>query len=310
MKWRIVFVFSFLIAALIGAQTIVVVIDPGHGGTDPGHKSEKDLNLIVAKKFGTYLTENLKHVTVIYTRTDDSFPSLDERVLKANESKADYFISIHCNGSPNTAIYGTESHVHSLLSRKSVGLAKTFEKEFKTKAGRKSRGVKDKDDREKSLQVLKFTQMTSVLVECGFLTNTKEANFLNTNYGQDIIASALFRGMRSCLRENHPKIEFSKNSSAEKTAKKPQEEKKESNEPKDSPSHFTVQLMSSKTSLEVDSPAFSKLKYTVDRIQVSPSGYKYMYTSGDFKSKKEALLYCENVRKNGFRDAIVIQKKE
>ncbi|MBI3237873.1 MAG: N-acetylmuramoyl-L-alanine amidase [Flavobacteriia bacterium] len=200
-------------------QTITILIDPGHGGSDPGHeslnsshKSEKELNLIIAKKFGSYLSEKLSNVTVLYTRTDDTYPSLDDRVEMANSKKVDYFISIHCNGSPNTGIHGTESHVHSMTSRKSVKLAKQFEKEFGGKAGRKSRGVKDTDDREHTLQVLKFTEMTSVLVECGFLTNENEANYLNTTYGQDILASALFRGMRTFLQEEHPSIQFTKTS--------------------------------------------------------------------------------------------------
>lgn len=79
----------------------VIVIDPGHGGKDPGchgskHK-EKDVALAVALKFGKYIEDNLKDVKVIYTRTTDVFVELQERAEIANKAKADLFVSIHCN---------------------------------------------------------------------------------------------------------------------------------------------------------------------------------------------------------------------
>ncbi|HYG22809.1 MAG TPA: N-acetylmuramoyl-L-alanine amidase, partial [Verrucomicrobiae bacterium] len=242
---KTVFVLCACLFALFAqGQTITILIDPGHGGHDPGHESvnkehlqEKDLNLIIAQKFGTYLTERLSNVKVLYTRTDDTYPTLDQRVEMANTKGVDYFISIHCNGSPNTAIRGTESHVHSMSSKKSVKLARAFEKEFSGRAGRHSRGVKDSDDREHTLQVLKFTQMTSVLVECGFLTNVNEANYLNTEYGQDILASALFRGMRSFLKAEHPSINFTPSATTVSTNAA-------------SGGTYTVQIMSSKEALD------------------------------------------------------------
>lgn len=302
-----VFVLLFLPAAQ--AQTITVMIDPGHGGSDPGHLSanskhlkEKELNLIIAKKFGSYLTENMSNVKVIYTRTDDSFPSLDERVEKANSQKVDYFISIHCNASSNKSIHGTESHVHNMSASKSVKLANCFEKEFKNKAGRKSRGVKDSDDREHTLQVLKFTQMTSVLVECGFLTNVAEANYLNTTNGQDVIASALYRGLKTYLREAHPNINFSKGSST-----KSENNNTTSKESTSKTGNYTVQIMSSKEWMDTEKAPFTKLTKAVSRDQVAQSGYKYRYTSGSFSTKEEAEKYKEEARKKGFTDAMVIK---
>jgi N-acetylmuramoyl-L-alanine amidase len=299
-------VFSVLSFASFG-QGITILIDPGHGGSDPGHEAadknllpEKDLTLKIALKFGAYLSERLENVTVLYTRTDDRYPTLDERVNMANSKKVDYFISVHINGSPNTNIKGTETHVHSMSSKKSVKLAKAFENEFKTRAGRKSRGVKDSDDREHSLQVLKFTEMTSVLVECGFMTNVSEANYLNTTEGQDVIASALFRAMRGYLQETHTTISFTK-----KAAKT----EKEANTTTSTDKSYSVQIMSSKEWLDTEKGSFKNLKHAVSRSQVSQTGYRYKYFSGSFSSKSEAETYCNEMKKKGFPDSIVVERK-
>jgi N-acetylmuramoyl-L-alanine amidase len=234
----------------------------------------------------------------LYTRTDDSFPTLDERVEMANSNNVDYFISIHCNGSPNTAICGTESHVHSMSSLKSVKLAKEFEREFSGKAGRQSRGVKDTEDREHTLQVLKFTNMTSVLVECGFLTNAKEAAYLNTTQGQEILASALFRGMRTFLKAQHPGTNFTRaKSGTASSGKRGQTE-----------SLYTIQIMSSKEEISTNAAMFRKLSKTVKREKVASTGYRFRYVTGSFSSKEEAEKYRNEVRKRGFPDAIVVKK--
>jgi N-acetylmuramoyl-L-alanine amidase len=296
-------------------EKVTIVIDPGHGGSDPGHLSEnknhlpeKGLNLLIAKKVGNYLEKYLKNVTVVYTRTDDSFPTLDDRVALANSMGVDYFISIHCNANDRKTVHGTESHVHSLSSLKSVALAKEFEKEFSTRAGRKSRGVKDGNDREHSLQVLKYTNMTSVLVECGFLTNDKEAAYLNTGDGQDIIASAIFRGFRSQVTKDHPSISFLKTTPAKDTEAEKEETKSEdaSDSKKSETGNYTIQIMSSKQPIDTDSEEFKKTGLKIERIKLNTSSsYKYKYTAGPYKDKQSAQKDLEKAQKNGFKDAYI-----
>jgi N-acetylmuramoyl-L-alanine amidase len=290
-------------------QTVKIVIDAGHGGSDPGNvssnpkdKQEKEINLLIAKKLGDYLSTKLSHVEVIYTRTDDSYPSLDARVEKANTSKADLFISIHCNHSSNSKIKGTETHVDNMMARKSVKFAKEIEKEFKNRAGRTSRGVKNSNDREKSLQVLKMTQMTSVLVECGFMSNPSEVAYLQSGSGQDVLASAIFRATRSYLQSEFPKLTIAK---ADK--KKDGEESVGSQESTKN-QQYTVQIMSSRVWMDTEKGEFKKLDEAVIRKQVSTTGYKYVYYSGDFESKEAAQEYCEKVKSKGFKDAIITKK--
>jgi N-acetylmuramoyl-L-alanine amidase len=85
----------------VGNGIKIIVIDPGHGGKDPGclgsiHR-EKEVSLEVALKLGKYIEQNFKDVKVIYTRTTDVFVELEDRAQIANKAKADLFISIHCN---------------------------------------------------------------------------------------------------------------------------------------------------------------------------------------------------------------------
>ncbi|KAA6324449.1 N-acetylmuramoyl-L-alanine amidase AmiC [termite gut metagenome] len=83
------------------AKDFVVVIDPGHGGHDPGAigkmSKEKNINLNVALKLGNLIKANCKDVKIVYTRNTDVFIPLNRRAESANSEKADLFISIHTN---------------------------------------------------------------------------------------------------------------------------------------------------------------------------------------------------------------------
>ncbi len=106
-----------------------VVIDPGHGGKDPGaigaKSKEKDIVLAIALKLGGYIESNFDDVEVIYTRTTDEFIGLNRRAQIANENKADLFISIHCNSAANSRAYGSETFVMGLhRSQENLEVAK------------------------------------------------------------------------------------------------------------------------------------------------------------------------------------------
>jgi len=91
----------------------VVVLDPGHGGNDPGSigyrgVKEKNIVLDIAKKVGGYIKEYMPGVKVVYTRDDDNFVELEERGSIANRHEGDLFVSIHCNSHSSRQPYGTE----------------------------------------------------------------------------------------------------------------------------------------------------------------------------------------------------------
>lgn len=105
-------------------KTFVVVLDPGHGGKDPGARgsviNEKEINLSVALKLGRLIETQHDDVKVLYTRSTDKFIDLDERANIANRSKADLFISIHTNAvKKGSTVMGTETYT--------LGLARTDE---------------------------------------------------------------------------------------------------------------------------------------------------------------------------------------
>lgn len=98
-----------------------VVIDPGHGGHDPGNTgtgrykhSEKDISLAVSLQLGEYIERAYENVDVIYTRKEDKFVTLKDRTTITNKANADLFISVHCNSAANKEAYGTETFVMSM----------------------------------------------------------------------------------------------------------------------------------------------------------------------------------------------------
>ncbi len=108
--------FLFIIPSFtsVAKDKFVLVIDPGHGGKDPGcmtsKSKEKDIVLDVALLLGDLIKSNCPDVNIIYTRKIDKFIVLDQRAIIANKAKADLFISIHVNdASPNKRPSGTET---------------------------------------------------------------------------------------------------------------------------------------------------------------------------------------------------------
>jgi N-acetylmuramoyl-L-alanine amidase len=95
-----------------------VVIDPGHGGKDPGAMvgkvREKDIVLAIALRLGNIIKEQIPGVRVIYTRSSDNFIPLYERSIIANKNNADLFISIHANFCSSPSVKGTETYVLGL----------------------------------------------------------------------------------------------------------------------------------------------------------------------------------------------------
>lgn len=169
-----------------------VVIDPGHGGKDSGAVKngykEKELNMDISR----YLIADLKAYgyEVITTRTDDSYPTLDDRAILANNVDADLFISIHNNSAEKkTSIKGIETY-YSPNAQDSKKFADLVHRNLIQSTGANDRGVKSR-----KFLVIRKTNMPAVLLELGFMTNKEEvAQLADPNY-QKILSQAIARSV-------------------------------------------------------------------------------------------------------------------
>lgn len=173
----------------------IVVIDPGHGKTDPGASGnglvEKELNLQIALRVYD-LFESNNNIKVYLTRANDSYPTNVNRAKMAN-SIADLFISIHINSSTSSLPNGTETlytvHATDVSGKLTSQIAAEYLEGYLVKALQTTdRGIKNRSD----LIVLNQTTVPAALVEIGFISNAADAEKLSKDSYKDIAANAIY----------------------------------------------------------------------------------------------------------------------
>lgn len=171
----------------------VVVIDAGHGGTDPGAQrngiSEKDINLDVALRVQKYLTKS--GIKVVMTRDTDVFIPLSQRSIIANDANPNAFVSIHVNACDSPRIKGIEVHWYTPQSPK---LAKCLETNLSQSLDTENRGLLNS-----KFYVIHHTVAPSCLVEIGFISNNAERAEMNGDERKDATAKAIAYGILSYL---------------------------------------------------------------------------------------------------------------
>ncbi|MEA5583484.1 N-acetylmuramoyl-L-alanine amidase [Nodularia harveyana UHCC-0300] len=175
----------------------IVMIDPGHGGRDPGAIGigglrETNVVLPISKKVAEILQQN--GVQAVLTRDSDYFVSLQGRVDLAERAKADVFVSIHAN-----AISMSRPDVNGLETyyfQSGQGLARSIHSNIV-----KNVTVKDRNVRQARFYVLRKSSMPSVLVEVGFVTGAQDAAKLKTTAYQNQMADAIARGILQHLKQ-------------------------------------------------------------------------------------------------------------
>lgn len=212
-----------------------IVLDPGHGGKDPGAIgstgiAEKDVVLAVAKKLARRLKTELG-VQVVLTRHDDRFVPLEDRTALANNENADLFISLHVNASPNGEARGIETYyldnttdeaairlaarengtsrrnisdlqfilsdmTQNMKLEDSITLAHRLQGALIGGMSKVSAEVKDLGVKKALFHVLVGARMPSVLVEMLFITNRAEANMMSQESNQDALVESLFEGIQ------------------------------------------------------------------------------------------------------------------
>ncbi|CAM4016477.1 N-acetylmuramoyl-L-alanine amidase family protein [Gillisia hiemivivida] len=187
------------------ANQFVIVVDPGHGGSDPGAVGingnlEKEVVLKIAQEMIRISKLSLEDEFKIYlTRYKDSLISLGDRAKLAKGLKADVFISLHCNHSDNPDAQGLEvyvSNIKSQQSKESILLAYRIQKEISKELGFKSRGVKFAN-----FKVLResIAYHPAVLIELGFLSNWEEEIWLSNPENLNYLASLILVAIRKSL---------------------------------------------------------------------------------------------------------------
>ena len=211
-----------------------VILDPGHGGGDPGASSgsgsendliEKDLALELARQLERRLEETL-NVRVVLTRTSDAGMTLDARAALANQYKGDLFISLHLNASPNSGARGAETYFSSIeasdteamrtaaVENRSAGdplydlqlmlwdLAQSrYLRQSQSFAGlvqaelNAALGLRNRGVKQAPFRVLLGAAMPAVLVEMGFLSNPNEQARLRSEQYRSELVDALVRAI-------------------------------------------------------------------------------------------------------------------
>jgi N-acetylmuramoyl-L-alanine amidase len=217
-----------------------IVIDAGHGGHDTGTIGptglmEKDLCLDVALRLGKIIQQKLPGADIVFTRSDDTFIPLEDRTRIANEAKADLFISIHANSSPDHGARGIETYylnmkgspeamavaarensvsqqgIHDLeevvkkIARtekidESRELAEDVQDSLSKRIQKTAKPVKNRGVRKAPFVVLIGADMPSILTEISFLSNPADEQQLKKPDQRQRVAEGLYQGVASYLQ--------------------------------------------------------------------------------------------------------------
>lgn len=343
----------------LGLKT--VVIDPGHGGKDPGapgktsKTSEKHLVLSVSKKLGDKIKQAYPDVKVVYTRSTDVFVELKERVNIAKRNKADLFISVHCNSNNSSQPYGASVHIlgpksnnkknqkdyfaasqsvaqrensvmlleddyktsyqdfnpesaesvisNSLLWSANYGsslmLAAEMDQAFRKSPFRESGYTGIHQD---IFYLLWATNMPSVLLELGFISNPSDYKYLSSADGQEKIAQRLFEAFKT-YKTN---FDASMNVVSEPAALPVEQDTPAEVKPEVSASgvHYGVQIMGLGRVLKKGDSALKGLD--VEIVPPSDGGKIYKYVAAWSDSLDGAKSQLTAVRKK-FPDAFLVK---
>lgn len=231
---------NYSVIRQLGLGVRTIVIDPGHGGKDPGALNpklglrEKDITLDIAKRLRTLFKKHSQY-NVILTRETDRYLSLEERTAIANSRKGDLFISIHVNSAPRKSARGVETYylgmttdpwaeqvasVENMVGEKSIGdmkslleqilktskisesrvFTKLIQKTLVKQLRKKYKYIDSMGNRKAMFIVLVGARMPSVLVEVSYLSNQMEGKRLKSPAYRYSIAEGLYFSIISYIK--------------------------------------------------------------------------------------------------------------
>ena len=199
---------NYVSSSAVDAKKIEVVLDPGHGDSDPGkiginQALEKDINVSIAKKVQSRLKK--EGVQVLMTRENDEMlakesdtnkkiQDMKARVQLMNESSPKLVVSIHQNSYTDERIHGAQVFYYA-QSAEGKEVAEIMQKALLKVDESNKRQAKP----ESTYYILKRTKPPTIIVECGFLSNSEEAELLVSDDYQEKLADAITAGILACL---------------------------------------------------------------------------------------------------------------
>jgi len=209
-KFKLTFIAIILLLSLFSlflsaggpswSYKFTVVIDPGHGGKDPGAigvggVKEKDITISIAQMV---FLKSLSYTSlrVILTRRGDTYTYPTDRVIAANKLGADLYVSIHANAYSSPRVSGVETLVHETQGTNSPSyhLAEDIQRHVIAATGAHDRGIKW------APLFIRRAHMPAALVEVGFVTNPYEARLLQSISYQSKIADGILAGILDYLK--------------------------------------------------------------------------------------------------------------
>ncbi|MBG9755250.1 N-acetylmuramoyl-L-alanine amidase [Lysinibacillus sphaericus] len=176
-------------------QNRVIILDPGHGGKDPGtvkgSVSEKSITLKVSTQVKQLLES--AGAKVYMTRTGDTYPSLQDRVDFTQANYGEIFVSVHVNSAANSSAQGTETYYAIStgdMYQEDIDLATFVNNQIVNNLNMKNRGVK-----QEQYYVIRNMVIPSILVELGFLTNTEDHNKMTNDQYVNLFAESIYNGI-------------------------------------------------------------------------------------------------------------------
>ncbi|NQD65534.1 sporulation protein [Bacillus haikouensis] len=247
-----------------------IIIDPGHGGSDPGAtykgNEEKTLNLLTALKVRDYLKEHYQ-VTILMTRSENKTMSLSERTNFANTTNADFYLSIHHNagGGSGFESYTFNGNVPSItLSYQSM-----IHNDY-ISAIKKKHTVIDRGKKRANFHVLRETKMPALLVEILFIDNDRDLALLSNTVFMNDAARFLAEGVAKSLslpeKSGIPGGKLFKVIAGSFTGRKNAEERVTELKQKSYNAFITPEVISGKTYYRVQAGAFADRENAENRV--------------------------------------------
>jgi N-acetylmuramoyl-L-alanine amidase/beta-lactamase regulating signal transducer with metallopeptidase domain len=176
---------------LIKNEKMIIVIDAGHGGKDPGAKIDEELESKIVESIAKKIkalngSEDLK---IILLREDDSFVSLSDRVNKINQINPDLLISLHLNASKNP----NEKGVNAFISSQNGFYDKSLEKANQLIEKISNNNLTKGGVKDANLYIIKNSKCPAVLLEVGFLSNANDKAYITSESGKDEIAKNILK---------------------------------------------------------------------------------------------------------------------